>query len=476
MEYGALTVTDISLTETLIFGPETLRVWWEANRVPVPGAKYTPQFKRGRWDGLYSPGKWCRLRGDRWEWRGGRGLVDRILREVTGMAYHPGASSFDLQTEGLRDYQQEALQAIVHRTWCRIALATNAGKGAVIALAAEWAWREHRALVAILCDEISVWDALRDEMARWAPSLPVHRVGSGSTELPPMSGAALVMVPTLGRRLSGDDPRWLAWWRQVQMVLCDEADKATAATWRRVLAAAEGTRWRVGFSGTFPEEPHADLVLEEQLGPIAVRRGNMELVKRDISARPTVGLYRYDASSVLAPLPPDKKWWRGKMGPELRQWIFEQAIMCNAARHEFIAALIQPGVPTAVVVNRVQHGEYLAAAIPGAVFLEGADSAGHRETILADFIAGRLSVLVVTKILDRGTNKLGTAMDLIFASGEGSTRQTLQRIGRGLRRAGGKEFLRIIDIVDKGHVYLHAAVERRLSVYAKEEFDVVIAP
>jgi superfamily II DNA or RNA helicase len=73
----------------------------------------------------------------------------------------------------------------------------------------------------------------------------------------------------------------------------------------------------------------------------------------------------------------------------------------------------------------------------------------ERISVLDDFQAGRVRVIVVTKILDRGTNRLGHTDDLIFASGEGSTTQTLQRIGRGLRRGGGKEFLRLVDIVDR---------------------------
>ena len=77
-------------------------------------------------------------------------------------------------------------------------------------------------------------------------------------------------------------------------------------------------------------------------------------------------------------------------------------------------------------------------------------------------------------ILDRGTNRLGHAIDIIFASGEGSSRQSLQRIGRGLRRTGGKEFLRLLDVIDQGHRYLHVAAKKRITLYHAEGFEVVI--
>jgi superfamily II DNA or RNA helicase len=172
--------------------------------------------------------------------------------------------------------------------------------------------------------------------------------------------------------------------------------------------------------------------------------------------------------------------------PEQRTWVYDVAIGLNDERHRFIASLIQPEVPTAVVVNRIEHGLSLSRTIPGAVFLDGSCSENERIAVLEDFRLGKTRVVVVTKILDRGTNRLGNAEDLIFASGEGSATQTLQRIGRGLRRANGKEFLRLVDIVD--HIvaskadrraqmaagFLQAAARRRLEVYATEGFEVQV--
>jgi len=492
--------TFLSPTEVKVVGPDSLHEWREAQRFKVPGAEFTPRFKRHLWDGTHAPGRWCRrIPGDLWELRASRGILRRLAADlpVVLSAGHadapipPAETAKWLRTHTilptLRDYQQTAVRAALTEQWGRVALATNAGKGAVIALLAEFCF-SHRQRVLILCDEIAVFDALLGELTQWASAQP-SIVGQGVTD-PPKEALALAMVPTLARRISKGEaaPAWIAWLQAQTMVLLDEADKATARTWRDILGYCGASHWRVGFSGTFPsptDDPYADLRMDELMGPVLVQQGNIDMIRRGVSARPDVVLHRYDVTNTLSPLPHD---WYGASGPARRRWVFEQAIVNNFARHDYIASLIRPDTPTAVIINRIDHGEALAATIPGSVFLDGSAEPAYRTATLERFQRGEVRVLVVSKILDRGTNRLGTAADLIFASGEGSTRQTLQRIGRGLRRAGGKEFLRLVDIVDSADfgaspsktekriaTYLHSAARKRVGLYHREQFEIEVA-
>jgi superfamily II DNA or RNA helicase len=343
--------------------------------------------------------------------------------------------------------------------------------------------------VLILCDEVAVFDALHDEIEKWIGVAP-GRIEQGLRE-PPLDVITLAMVPTLARRLRKDNPdreEWRKWVAGRGMLLLDEADKATAPTWRRILANAKGSHYRLGFSGTFPDpavQPYEDLRLDELMGHILIQIKNRELVERVVSARPLVELHGFDLTDSLTR--GSKEYW-ALAAPQRRQRVYEEAIVSNAERHKFIASLIQPDTPTAVVVNRIAHGQALAAGvIPGAVFLDGSAELGHRREVLDQFQRGEVMVLIVTKILDRGTNRLGHAADLIFAAAEGSERQTLQRIGRGLRRTGGKEFLRLVDIIDrvdtdtkkskyvaKAADFIHRGARKRLQLYRDEGFDVEI--
>lgn len=501
----ACTVQFLNPTEIMVTGPEALPTWRKQNRVPVPGAQYTPQYKHNKWDGLYAPGKWCRTRGHGlFDFRGSRGLLSRM--QAGGLQLdlsHQADFRARIETrfnewwanktvpENFRDYQIEAIRLGILQQWGRFALATNAGKGAIIAWQADFVAKQKLGVV-ILCDEVEVFQALTKEIKlalKYEPGI----VEAG-VQTPPDDYIVVAMVKTLIRRLEDKEGReitcrtWREWMASRSMVLLDEADKANAATWRGVLSYATGSHWRLGFSGSFPkadEEPHADLRLEESMGPILKRIQNQELIKRGISAQAEIVLYPFDVTDKVSPkLTAD--WWE-LSGAERRRWVYEQAIMDNTERHLFIRDLV-PDEPTVIIVDRIEQGKSLAQWIPGSIFLEGANSKTERDTVLDRFLHGDIQTLIVTKILDRGSNRLGNAGTLIFASGEGSSTQILQRLGRGLRRANGKESVRVFDILDTVSFpartdsskrrtvaesieeYLTSAIMQRLALYRDEGF------
>lgn len=490
-----IAVERISTTEVLVRGSEAVREWREAHRFAVPGAEYSLQYQRHHWDGTWAPGKWCRLVGETWEMLCSVGLVSRLQRELNVELKLPVGADMALveqycmqaagdRTQDLRDYQFEALRAALSRGWGRVALATNAGKGAVIALLAGYAM-EHGLNALILCDELAVYDALLGEIRKWS-KLSVRKVQAGIT-VPPKNGVSLAMVPTLARRLDSGTLQqrgaWREWVARQHMLLLDEADKARAPSWKLILRNASGSWWRVGFSGTFPTDEYNDLLLDELMGPVLSRARNADLIERGISAKPLIELQGFDVTAALKGF---RLSWQIR-GAARRQMIFERAIVRNEARHAAIAALIRPDVLTVVIVNRVEHGKLLARAIGNATFLDGSASADERNRVLETWRRGRGNVLVATKILDRGTNRLGAAADVIFASGEGSATQTLQRLGRGLRRAGGKEFLRLVDLIDRvvpgddealeaASAFIHVGGRKRTQLYADEGFEARVLP
>lgn len=488
-----LSFSAVSVSEVVITGPEALYQWRENHRLPVPGHEFTPQFRKKRWDGTWAPGSFCRQRGDVFDFRCSRGLLPRVVKDFGGqlefnVAPDDQIDAFCTHTTKvslLRDYQLQALRTILKVGWGRVAFATNAGKGAVIALLARFAASQgHHVL--ICCDEKGVFDALEGEIITWNGITP-GVVKSGVKSPPWDSAVTLAMIPTLSRRLNADEDKdWHRWMERQGMLLLDEADKADSASWRTVIDSAKNSAWRAGFSGTFPDELIYDLKFDELMGPVVLRIPNSVLIERGISAKPEVEIHLYDCTAFVQSLP-KKDWW-ATPSVGRRNLVYERAVIENQSRHNFIASLIVPDTPTAIVVNRVDHGHNLSLTIPGSVFLDG--SVGDRERIeaLEEFKRGEIKVLIITKILDRGTNRLGHAADLIFASGEGSTKQTLQRIGRGLRRADGKEYLRLVDIVDRidtdgadrriksAAAFLHSAVRRRLEVYNEEGFDIKLVP
>ncbi len=460
--------------EIIVTGGRALHDWRVSQAVRVPGYEHSPQYQRGVWDGYYHLGKHCvDVGGGVYEFVCKRGLLSRVQQQFNLPFTDPYATPLAALSvpDRLRDNQLDALNAIAVHRWCRIAFATNAGKGAIIALAARSALQAGMQVL-ILSDEVEPFKALRDELSQWL-DLPVGIVAAG-TKQPPPEMITLAMVPTLARRLSSDKRserlRWKDWVAYSGMLLLDEADKATASTWKKVLREAKNTRYRVGFSGTFPAPNSVgDLTLEEHIGPIVLRVRNIELIEQGVSARPLVRLHRFHAVMPGVPV-----GWREFTGAEKRRWVYLRAVINNHQRHALVHSLLVPGAANVVIVNQIEHGNQLANFIPGAVFLSGSATKQRRDEVLAAFNAGDIETLIVTKILDRGSNQLGNAVALHFVSGEGSTRQTLQRIGRGLRRGGGKQSLILNDIVDTGHDYLMDAARARVRLYNAEGFDVEI--
>lgn len=480
-------------TTLVVRGGEAVWQWREDHAVPVPGARFTPQYKSGRWDGLQRFGSLRRFKDGTFRLSVGRGLLDLFRKSFPDVKVSRREKAPEIILgfpEGLRDFQENALRTIAEKKWGRIAFATNAGKGAVIALVARSAEAcGMRAL--ILADEISVFDALRGEFKEWTGGEP-DLVESG-TRKPPEGDVVLAMVPTLARRI--DPPkaataewkgvtRWQDWLSDFDMVLLDEADRSAAARWKKVLRVLRWTHYRFGFSGSFDTiSAEVEQILLESMGPIRHKIRNIELVERGISAQPFVELVPF-----VQDLPFVEAYrWFEMTGPERRLWVWEQGIVYNDARHQHVLSLLDPEEQNAIVVNRVDHGFALVDVIPDSVFLSGKDSKEVRQRTLFAFRRGEFQNLIVTKILDRGTNMLGTVVGLIFASGEGSSTQTLQRIGRGLRRAGGKEFLFLVDIIDrpppdyreptrgpKPYKYLASAASKRIRLYNREGFEVSI--
>lgn len=401
-----------------------------------------------------------------------RGFLSRILTELPVVVAVP---PFIPQippphAPDLRDFQQEALRLIFEKRWGRIALPTNAGKGAVIASAAKH-FAEHKMTALILCDEIAVFKALKEEVNKWSGMKPIL-VEAGAKDIPKRGSIVIAMVPTLLRR---KDEAWLNWFSLVEAVLLDEGDKASSKSWQDLVNRCENSHYRIAFSGTFMdgEVSPGELILSELIGPVMMRRKNADMIALGISAKPFVELIPFTQRIDTLDIPPGKVWGEMK-GAERRAWVYDRGIVHNQERHQMIASLLHTDYANAIIINYIPHGKELEAIIPSSVFLSGSDVKERRDEVLDAFKRGVFQTLIVSKILDRGTNDLGHAAGLIFASSMGSDRQTLQRVGRGLRRTGGKQFLYLKDVIDRGHPFFDSQSRKRVMLYNEEGFEVTI--
>ena len=465
-----------SPTRIKYIGPEVV-AWRKGHGIFIEGSQFSNAYKKKWTDGMYYPG--YKLVPNPTRLFLGAGLAQRLNQELNAglVRIPPRLPVFDSSTpwETLRDYQREVLALIAMRHWGRVALATNAGKGAVIALFANAAANGGLRTL-ILCDEIAVFDALRDEVRLWGKIEPAL-IQAGYGDTPPEVPVTIAMQPSLYRKVKGAEQKaWAEWLQSMDVLLVDEADRSLGDSWKKIFGWCENTHWRIGFSGTFAEpDTIAALKQEELYGPILHYVGNEELIDRKISAKPHVLFHQIEHELPRRPA----TWYAtrneaGHMaGGAKRAWVYENTVWSSAARMALIRSLLDQEAINVVIVRSLVHGPAVAEAL-GAPFLSGSSRAKERTATLDALAAGDVRVLVTTSILDRGTNKLGMATNLIFASGEGSNTQTLQRVGRGLRRTGGKDYICVHDIMDTGHPYLDRQTRQRIKLYAAQNFETEI--
>ena len=457
----------------IVQGDSTVAEWRKTLEVRQPGFQFTNAFKRGHWDGYVRPGR-LTVNGDYYSLVINRGLLNHLRDFLKENEHDPpkfklGYSVInkpdlnnidDSVLDILRDYQIETLEKIADNRWGRAALATNAGKGAIIALTAQ-ILKPHKTL--ILADEVSVFQALEEELTKWT-DVSVGLVEGGEKKIPD-EDVVLGMAPTISRRVTSKKletrKKWTEWLNTFTALLLDEADKATSKTWTNILFKAKNTEFRVGFSGSFPDKNTVDdIKLEENIGPVLTEIKNIELVERGISAKPTVEVYEYTSDSTLDVKDADL------------HTVYEHLVIKNEDRNNFVTNLLLPNKQNAIVVKYIEHGHILNELIPDSIFLRGDNSKQERKETLHRFQDGEFQNLIATSILDRGSNLLGIVRCLVFASGSGSDREILQRMGRGLRRGEGKKEILIRDVYDYGHDFLVNASQKRMDVYENEGFDI----
>lgn len=128
---------------------------------------------------------------------------------------------------------------------------------------------------------------------------------------------------------------------------------------------------------------------------------------------------------------------------------------------------------TLILVERIAQGEMLSQLIPGAHWIHGKDNADAREGVIrrlqdADHFVG----IVQQQLISAGINLF--IHNLINAMGGAATHQVIQRVGRGLRRAGDKESLNYYDWVFNINHYLANHSFHRIKVLRGEGHEVVL--
>lgn len=416
-----------------------------------PDAKWHEAYKTGRWDGR-------RRLYDRSDHSAPIGLLDRAADLLENRGYDvsvtvEGDRSGDPVDVGwhfdhdLRDYQRQAVRAVLDESGGVVSIPTGGGK-TVVGLRVVRDVGQRALVLAPTLELLEQWaDEIRDVL-----DVEPGMIGDGNWSEGPVTVAS---IHTLAERGTDDLANY-------GVAIFDECHRTSAADTFHDVGMALDVAWRVGLSATpWRRIDGEELKIEGATGGVVFEVGAAKLIEAGHLTRP-----EWQLIDPVAHGDPSKPRDGEDWSDAYRRCVVECEVR-NRAISATVAALAWDGYSVLVAVDRIEHGERLASDLAGmsgvgdVVFLCGEDSTERRQEVLEAFDRGDISVVVST-LLGEGVD-LPELNAIVLAAGKKSDVKQIQQIGRALRPAGGDHAV-IADVCDRGR-YLGDHFDERIDAY-----------
>jgi superfamily II DNA or RNA helicase len=433
---------DLSIRKTLI----------NMFKYDVPGARYLPAVRLGRWDGKVS---FFQLSGATYinllpqilpvlEERGidveiedsrtYRTTFDftQVTEDTFSNFAWPKGHPVEGQPIKLRDYQVKVINDFLSNPQCIQEVATGAGKTITTAALSHSVQNYGRSIV-IVPNKSLVIQTEED----------YHNVG-------------LDVGVYFGDRKEYNKQHTICTWQSlnnmlkntkageaevtiqdflegVVCVMVDEVHMAKADALKTLLTgvfAHVPIRW--GLTGTIPKEDFEAQALYVSLGPVIGHLSAAELQDRGVLAQCHVNIKQLVDYTEYKTYQSELKY-----------------LLDNDDRMQYISTMVKQISDTGntlVLVDRISAGQKIVESLPGAVFVSGNTKISDRKDEYDEIKTSTNKVIVATY----GVAAVGLNIPRIFNlvmldSGKSFTR-VIQSIGRGIRKAEDKDFVQIWDI------------------------------
>ena len=202
---------------------------------------------------------------------------------------------------------------------------------------------------------------------------------------------------------------------------------------------------RFGLTGTLPEEPINKLNVHIALGRVVHEVPAVDLIEKGWLATPDITIMQLN----------DVKYMTENGVKEPYGLMYEEEehfFKVNVSRLQAIADLViserQPGKVsnTLILVNTIKYGKDLQSLIPNSHVLNGSDKVKARNTVYDLFETNDDMVVICTKQIAGVGLSIDRIFNLIYIDAGKSFINTIQQIGRGLRKSADKDKVNIIDI------------------------------
>ena len=423
-----------------------------AFKYEVPGARFTPAVRLGRWDGKVC---YFQLGGSTYV-----NLLPGIIPILEKFNYdielddrREYTTQFDFESVSensfthcswpekhplagapiiLRNYQVEAINRYLANPQCLQEIATGAGKS-IITAALSQRCEPHGRTIIIVPSKSLVTQTEQDYVAL---GLDVGVYFGGRKEFGRKHTICTWQSLNVLLKDSKNQTAEITIQDFLQDVVCvmvDEAHASKADALKSLLTgvmAQVPIRW--GLTGTIPKEMFESQALLVGIGPVISKLAASELQDRGVLAQCHVNIVQLVDHAGHSDYQSELKY-----------------LLEDQGRMEAMAGLVKKISATGntlVLIDRVTPGQTLVELLGNAVFLSGATKAGVRQTEYDEIATSDDNVIVCTYGIAAVGINIPRIFNLVLIEPGKSFVRVIQSIGRGLRKAQGKDEVMIWDI------------------------------
>jgi superfamily II DNA or RNA helicase len=418
----------------------------------IPGARYMPAVRLGRWDGKMAffqlgGSTYINLLPEILPVLNSRGYsvtlddqrdypVDYTLTPVTELSYceyiwppkHPQAGT-EIK---LRDYQVEVINNFLSNPQSLQEVATGAGKTLITAVLSHSVEKYGRSIIIVpnkslvtqteadyinMGLDVGVYFGDRKEFGR------THTICTWQS----------LNILLKNTRNSTADTTIQEFLADVVCVMVDEVHMAKADALKTLLTGVMShipIRW--GLTGTIPKEKFESVSLTCSLGPVTNSISAKELQDRGVLAQCNVEVLQLIDTNEYANYQSELKY-----------------LLENAKRLDYISNKINSistSGNTLILVDRINAGTEIAKRIPGSVFVSGGTKAQERKDHYDEVADTDNKVIIATYGVAAVGINIPRIFNLVLLEPGKSFVRVIQSIGRGIRKAEDKDHVQIWDI------------------------------
>lgn len=447
----------------------------EAFSFDVEGASFSPAYRKKFWDGkirllnlqsqtlpaglTYQLCKWCDRHDYSWDFKDNPyyGLpyeqdekifydgVDLFMNKIASVT--PRKYQIDTVFNALKEYRKTIVSP------------TGSGKSLMIYSIVRYLKSIDKRTLIVVPSKSLVEQMYKDFIDYgWNPDY-LHKIYQGHSK----DSSAYVTITTW-QSVYGLDK---SWFRQFDAVIGDECHQFKAKSLQGIMKKMPDCKWRYGFTGTLDGKQVHKLILEGLFGPVYKTTSSAELMEKGFLAKLAVEI-------VILKHEPQKF---ATYNDEI-----EYLGLCDY-RNKFISNLATDLKGNVLVLfARVEkHGIPLHQMVEDGTdrdvhLVYGMTDVKEREKVRELCETSNDNIIVASYgVFSTGVN-IKNLNHIIFASPSKSKVRVLQSIGRGTRKAKGKESFMLYDIADdfrkngsrENFTLRHCA--ERIAYYVEQDF------